>query len=182
MWLYSIVMFYPCLFCPSDNVCPSRRADVPWWAHFSTVIPPSWNTQQISVEKCAHRGASACREPQTMFKIVTWTKQTWTNHYSTKVRDGLPEKKVWNIEKDRENFQGQIMVGRPINQAAGRPQQMDSRHLSQTFFFSSLPFLHSSKIQFLNLFRSSSKDRGQFSVMQINPFLHFKGQICACIA
>ena len=33
--------------------------------------------------KCAHRGASARRERQTSFKIVTWTKQTWTKHYNT---------------------------------------------------------------------------------------------------
>ena len=51
-------------------------------AHFSTVITPSWITQQISVENCAHRSASARRERQTMFKIVTWTKQTWTKHHN----------------------------------------------------------------------------------------------------
>ena len=82
---YSVVMFHPCLFCPSDNVwCSRRRADVPRCTHFSTVITPSWITQQISVENCTNRGASACRECQAMFKIVTWTKQTWTKHTWTK--------------------------------------------------------------------------------------------------
>ena len=33
-------------------------ADAPQCAHFSTVIAPSWITQQISLEKCAHRGVS----------------------------------------------------------------------------------------------------------------------------
>jgi len=51
--------------------------------HFSTVISPSWITEQISVGKCAHRGASARQERQTSFKIVTWTKQTWTKHHNT---------------------------------------------------------------------------------------------------
>ena len=37
-----------------------------------------WITEQISVGKCAHRGASARQECQTIFKTVTWTKQTWT--------------------------------------------------------------------------------------------------------
>ena len=68
------MVFYPCLFCPSDNVWRSPRS-----THTSTVITPSGITQQSSVEKCVHRGASACREGQTMFKIVTWTKQTWTS-------------------------------------------------------------------------------------------------------
>ena len=49
----------------------------------STVITPSLITQQISVEKCMHRGTIACRERQTMFKIVTWTKQSWTKHHNT---------------------------------------------------------------------------------------------------
>ena len=53
--------------------------------HFSTVISPSWITEQISVGKCAHRGASSRRERQTSFKIVTWTKQTWTRHHNTKM-------------------------------------------------------------------------------------------------
>ena len=46
------------------------------------VISPSWKTEQISVGKCAHRGASARRERQTSFKIVTWTKQTCTKHHN----------------------------------------------------------------------------------------------------
>jgi len=61
----------------------SRQVDASWCPHFSTVITPSWMTQQISVEKCMHQGASARRERQTMFKIVTWTKQTWTKHHNT---------------------------------------------------------------------------------------------------
>ena len=77
------VMFYPFLFCPSDNMWRFWRADAPWRAHFSTVITPSWITQQISVEKCAHRDVSARREWQTTFKIVTWTIQSWTKHHNT---------------------------------------------------------------------------------------------------
>jgi len=77
----SVVMFYPCLFCPCDNGWRSRHADAPRSAHFSTVISPSWITQQISVEKCMHCCMSAPWEHQTMFKIVTWTKQTWTKHH-----------------------------------------------------------------------------------------------------
>ena len=76
-------MFYPCLFCPSDNVWCSRRAHVPWCAHFYTVITPSWITQQISIENCAHQGMSARRERQTMLKSVLWTKQTWTTQHNT---------------------------------------------------------------------------------------------------
>ena len=52
----------------------------PRCAHFSIRFTPSWNTQQILIEKGTHRGASACRERQRMFKIVTWTKQTWIIH------------------------------------------------------------------------------------------------------
>ena len=78
-------MFYPCLFCPSDNVWCSRRADAPRCAHFYTVITPSWITQQISIENCAHRGKSVRRERQTMLKSVTWTKQTWTTQHRIRV-------------------------------------------------------------------------------------------------
>ena len=77
-----VVIFYPCLFCPSD-MWHSRRARAPRCMHISTVITPSWITQQISVEKCVHPGASAHQEHQTMFKIVSWTKQTWTKHHNT---------------------------------------------------------------------------------------------------
>ena len=77
------LLLCPCLFRPSDIVWRSRCADAPWCAHFSTVISPSWITEQISVGKCKHRGASASRERQTSFKIVTWTKQTWTKHHNT---------------------------------------------------------------------------------------------------
>ena len=54
------------------------------YGHFSIHFTPSWITQQISVGKYAHRGAWACRERQTMFQIVTWTKQTWIIHQCTK--------------------------------------------------------------------------------------------------
>ena len=83
------LLLCPCLFCPSDNVWRSRHADAPWCAHFSTVIPPSWITEQITVGKCVHRGAAARRERQTSFKIVTWTKQTWTKHYNTVLTDEI---------------------------------------------------------------------------------------------
>ena len=78
-----VVMFYPCLFCPRDMVLRSRCADAPPCAHFSIVFTPSWIPQQISVETCVHQCVSAHRECQTMFKIVTWTKQTWTKHHNT---------------------------------------------------------------------------------------------------
>ena len=42
-----------------------------------------WIRQQISVGKCAHRGAWARQERKTMFQIVTWTKQTWIIHQCT---------------------------------------------------------------------------------------------------
>ena len=61
----------------------SRRAEAPRCAHFTTVISPSWIAEQISVGKCVHPGASAHREHQTSFKIVTWTKQTWKKHKNT---------------------------------------------------------------------------------------------------
>ena len=38
----------------------------------STVISPSWITEQISVRKCAHSGKSARRKRQISLKIVTW--------------------------------------------------------------------------------------------------------------
>ena len=78
------LLLCPCLFHPSDKMWRSRRADAPWCTQFSTVISPSWITEQISVGKCAYRGASERREHQTSFKIVTWTKQTWTTHHNTK--------------------------------------------------------------------------------------------------
>ena len=78
-----VVMFSPCLFCPSDNLWRSRDTDAHRCSHFSTVIRPPWITQQISEDKCVHQGASASQERQTMFKIVTWTKQTWTKHHYT---------------------------------------------------------------------------------------------------
>ena len=56
---------------------------LPRCAHFSTLISPSWITEQISVEKCAHRGTLARQKHQTSFNIVTWTKQTWTKHHNT---------------------------------------------------------------------------------------------------
>ena len=77
VWVCCAMMFYPCLFCPSDNVWRS------WRAHLSIDLTPSWITQQISVEKCENRGVSARRERQTVFKIVTWIKQTWIIHQCT---------------------------------------------------------------------------------------------------
>ena len=62
----------------------SRCADVPWCAHFPNYI--SWVIQEGVkwIEKCAHRGASARWERLTMFKIVTWTKQTCTKYHNTR--------------------------------------------------------------------------------------------------
>ena len=82
-YFFGTLLLCPCLFRPSDNMWPSRPADAPPCVHFSTVISPSWSTEQISEENCAHRGASARQEGQTSFKIVTWTKQTWTKHHNT---------------------------------------------------------------------------------------------------
>jgi len=39
----------------------SRHANAPQCAHFSTVISPSWITEQISVGKCAHRTKQASK-------------------------------------------------------------------------------------------------------------------------
>ena len=50
------------LFCPSDNVGRSQCANAPRCVHYYTVITPSWIIQQISIEKCPHRGASARRK------------------------------------------------------------------------------------------------------------------------
>jgi len=61
----------------------SRCADAPRCEHFSIHFTPSWIRQKISVGKCTHRGAWARRERQTMFPIVTWTKQTWINNECT---------------------------------------------------------------------------------------------------
>ena len=46
--LCGALMFYPCLFYPSDHVWRSRRADAPRCAHFSIDFTP-WISQQISV-------------------------------------------------------------------------------------------------------------------------------------
>ena len=48
-FLEGALLLCPCLFRPSDNVWRSRRADAPQCVHFSTVISPSWITEQISV-------------------------------------------------------------------------------------------------------------------------------------
>ena len=90
-----VVMFYPCLFCPSDNVWRSRHADAPRCAHFSTVITPSWITEKISIEQCTHQGASVHWEPQLMFKMVTWTKQTWKKHHNS--ARGYKKSKLKNL-------------------------------------------------------------------------------------
>ena len=41
------LMFYPCLFYPSDNVWRSRCADAPQCAHISIDFTPSWITPPI---------------------------------------------------------------------------------------------------------------------------------------
>ena len=83
----------PCLICPSDNMWHSRQADAPWCTHFSTVITPFWITQQISVEKCTHRGTLSHRKRQTMFKIIPWTK-----HHNTVFV--IPEIRIhWTVGK-----------------------------------------------------------------------------------
>jgi len=44
----------------------SQRTDAPWCAHFSTDICCVIQEGVITVEKCAHRGASALREHHTL--------------------------------------------------------------------------------------------------------------------
>ena len=88
----------------SDNVW---RADTPRCAHFSTVISPSWSTEQISVGKCAHQGASALREHHTsMLKIVTWTKQAWKKQTCTPMA-ALKKSKTLNLKlhTDKQPYQ-----------------------------------------------------------------------------
>ena len=75
------LLLCPCLFRPSDNVCRSLPTDATRWAHFSTVISPSWITEQISVGKCVHQGASARRERQTSFKILDETNMDKTSQH-----------------------------------------------------------------------------------------------------
>jgi len=82
---WGALLLCPCFFCPSDNVWRSWRDDAPRCAHFSAVFSSSWITEQILVGKCTHRGESARWERQTSFKIVTWTKQTWTKHQNTEL-------------------------------------------------------------------------------------------------
>ena len=85
----------PCLFRPSENMWCSRCADTPRCPHFSTVISPSWITEQILVGKCSHRGALARRERQISCKIVTWTKQTWRKRHNTKHFLSEVSKAIW---------------------------------------------------------------------------------------
>ena len=63
-------LFRPCLFCPSDNfetcVLRSGCADVPRYTHFPTDICSVIQEGEITVEKCAHHGASASRERHTL--------------------------------------------------------------------------------------------------------------------
>ena len=61
----------------------SRCADAPRCAYFPTDIFSVIQEGVKSKEKCTYQGASARRERQTMFKIVSWTKQTWTKHHNT---------------------------------------------------------------------------------------------------
>ena len=53
LWCFIHVCFVQVTF-----LWHSRHADAPYCTHFSTVITPSWITQQILVEKCAHRHVS----------------------------------------------------------------------------------------------------------------------------
>ena len=73
-------MLCPCLFRPCDNVWRSRRADAPRCEDFSTVISPSWITEQISEGKCSHRGALGApnKFQNCHLDKTTWTKQTCT--------------------------------------------------------------------------------------------------------
>ena len=100
-WKNSALLLCPCLFCPSDNAWSSRCADAPRCTQFSTVISPSWITEQISVGKCMHRGASVRRERQICFKIVTWKKQTWTKHHNTANKEKPHEEVISRSQKKR---------------------------------------------------------------------------------
>jgi len=44
----------------------SRRADEPWCTHFPSDICSVIQEGEITVEKCTHPGASACRERHTL--------------------------------------------------------------------------------------------------------------------
>ena len=78
-----VVMFCPCLFCPSDNfetclalpACwrPSVRA-LSFWYLFCD--PRRWDNGR---KLCAPRRVSASGAPH----VVTWTKQTWIKHQCT---------------------------------------------------------------------------------------------------
>jgi len=84
-WMEGVVMFYLCLFCPSDNVwyllptrlCASVRT------HFYYYYTFLDHTTNISRKVLTPRHGTACRERKIMFKIVTWKKQTWTKHHNT---------------------------------------------------------------------------------------------------
>ncbi len=66
-------MFDPCSFCPSKL----SGADAPWCAHFSSAICCVNQEGVISLEKCAHRGASARRECHTL--SLGWNKHGHNN-------------------------------------------------------------------------------------------------------
>jgi len=76
-------MFYPCLFCPSDNfehclVLPTHwRASVHALFYWYLLCDP--RRCEINRKVRAPRHASESGAPH----VVTWTKQTWTKHHNT---------------------------------------------------------------------------------------------------
>ena len=73
------LMFYPCLFCPSDNVWRSRASVRTLVYSFHTFLDYSTN---INRKVRAPRRVSSLGT-RNKFKIVTWTKQTWIIHQCT---------------------------------------------------------------------------------------------------
>ena len=76
---YGALMLCPCLFCPSDNVWRSRHADLHRCVQFSTVISPSWITEQISVGKCAHQARQRVRSAKQVSKFSLGQKKHGQN-------------------------------------------------------------------------------------------------------
>ena len=83
MWLNGVVMFCPCLFCPSDNfehcfVLPMRwRASVCTLFYWYLLYDPRRCDNSRKVR--ALRRVSTSGAPH----VVTWTKQTWIKHHNT---------------------------------------------------------------------------------------------------
>ena len=93
----SVVMFYPCLFCPSDNLSRTQRADA---TRCSTVIAPSWITQQISMSR-KRKNLDLLRQNKLFLGVYHDAKNIFWNlefEYLTNLQNN------WNPPK--ESFSG----------------------------------------------------------------------------